>query len=200
MKAKSLRYTKVLLVFIATFWLWNTHSWAGESSHKSQEERNQIRADAMRERAKREARSQLRYEDVYVPYDFRYRDLFYIGEQIRRLGDMIQGIANPAGSVGGESVDPVTPWLERDFAVRNRERTPPDRSALVRLYGPDGPTERSVRLILEYRLMVAGNPRLTVGKIKDQGDEITAEVITADGSLVEKYTIDKKGGEWKPVR
>ena len=74
------------------------------------------------------------------------------------------------------------------------------RAALVRLYGPNGPTERSVRLILEYRLMVAGNRRLTVGKIKDQGNEITAEVITVDGSLVEKYTIDKYVGEWKPVR
>ena len=200
MKEKTFIYTKVLLVSSAIFWLWNIHAWAGESSHKYREERHQIRADALRERAKIEARSQLRYEDVYVPYDYRYQDLFYIGQQIRRLGDLIQGIADPTGTVGGEYAGPVTPWLERDVGNRNREKAAPDRSALVHLYGPNGPTERSVRLILEYRLMVTGNPRLAVGEIKDQGDAITAEVITVDGSLVDKYTIDKKSGGWKPVR
>ncbi len=32
------------------------------------------------------------------------------------------------------------------------------------------------------------------------GDKVTASVVTADGSLVEEYTIDKKSGVWTPVR
>lgn len=68
------------------------------------------------------------------------------------------------------------------------------------VYGPDGPTKKSVRLLLEYRLMVAGNPRLKIGEIVDHGDRVTAQVVTTDGSLVDEYVVDKKTGVWRPVR
>ena len=70
----------------------------------------------------------------------------------------------------------------------------------VPAYGPDGPTEKSVRLILEYRLMVAGNPRLKVGSVADKGDAVHATVVTPDGSLVEEYDVSKATGAWAPVR
>ena len=50
------------------------------------------------------------------------------------------------------------------------------------MYGPGGPTRKSVRLLLEYRLMVAGNPRLTVGVVRDDGDKVIAQVTTAGGA------------------
>jgi len=74
------------------------------------------------------------------------------------------------------------------------------QSGATAIYGPEGPTERSVRLLLEYRLMVTGNPRLRIGKIADDGTSVTAQVVTAEGSLVEEYGIDKKTGVWRPIR
>ena len=66
-------------------------------------------------------------------------------------------------------------------------------------YGPDGPTVKSVRLIAEYQLMKNGNKRLKLGEVKDVGDALTLDIVTLDGSLVEKYRIDKKTGDWLPV-
>ena len=54
--------------------------------------------------------------------------------------------------------------------------------------------------MLEYRLMVLGNPRLAVGAVTDQGATIVARVVTPDGSLVEKFEIDKESGVWTPAR
>ena len=48
--------------------------------------------------------------------------------------------------------------------------------------------------------MVAGNPKLTVGTVNDEGDKIMAQVTTVEGSLVEQFEVDKNTGVWTPVR
>jgi len=75
-----------------------------------------------------------------------------------------------------------------------------DPDDIKTVYGPDGPTVKSVRLILEYRLMVAGNPRLKVGKVTEKGEAIRAQVVTIEGALVEEYDVIRKTGEWRTVR
>ena len=68
----------------------------------------------------------------------------------------------------------------------------------VQLYGPNGPTVRSVKALLEHRIVVAGNPRLKAGRIISNKSTVTAEVMTTkEGALVEKFTIDKSTGVWK---
>jgi hypothetical protein len=58
-----------------------------------------------------------------------------------------------------------------------------------------------VRHFLEHRLEALGNPRLALGEIAEAGaDEITAEIVTADGSLVEQLTVDRHSGAVRPVR
>ncbi len=156
---------------------------------ETRQERQHERADALRERAKDNARRNLGYRDVQDPehgFD-RNVDFYSLGQQIKRLGAMIQRLADPAAA----QVPPL---------AKLGTGGPDQPLDVAGIYGPDGPTVKSVRLLLEYRLLVAGNPRLTVGKVADTGDGIIAEVVTADGSLVEKYAVDKKSGAWSPVR
>ncbi len=56
-------------------------------------------------------------------------------------------------------------------------------------------TVDTVTKFLEARLAHWGNPRLKVGKVEAADDKtITAEIVTKDGSLVEKFTFDKATG------
>jgi hypothetical protein len=52
-----------------------------------------------------------------------------------------------------------------------------------------------VRHFLEHRLERYGNPRLAIGEVTAVGeDAITADIVTADGSLVERLSVDKHSG------
>ncbi len=164
--------------------------------HKTIEERRLERANTLRERAKENARAPLRYENVYGPeYNRRY-DFYSLGQQIARLAALMQRLADTTGAERAPDFVPVPPpaWA----GVAGPLAAP--SQGVARVYGPEGPTEKSVRLLLEYRLMVAGNPRLRVGAVRENADKVTASVVTVDGSLVEKYTIDKKSGAWTPLR
>ena len=109
-------------------------------------------------------------------------DFYALSQQIARLGAYLQMLAQPLAP-------PAPPGLAVPGA--------PDAGGM---YGPHGPTAKSVRLILEYRLMVAGNPRLAVGQVREEADVVIAQVVTTDGALVEEYTVDKKSGVWTPIR
>jgi hypothetical protein len=53
-----------------------------------------------------------------------------------------------------------------------------------------------VKAIMEHRLFHRGNPRLRVGKVEEQDDDtIVAEIETVDGSLVNRFEIDRHTGE-----
>ena len=111
-------------------------------------------------------------------------DFYALSQQIARLGAYLQMLAQPLAP-------PAPPGLAVPGA--------PDAES-GGIYGPHGPTAKSVRLILEYRLLVAGNPRLRVGDVREAADVVIAQVVTADGALVEEYAVDKKSGAWTPIR
>ena len=166
---------------------------AGDKDNRSTSERHHDRAHILRERATANARAQLGYSDVYGPITEDDPDRYYaLSLQIEHLAGILEGMRRseadrqpqPSGFLPSL---PLIPGEQAGVDVRS-------------VYGPDGPTEASVRLMLEYRLLVAGNPRLTVGQVKDSGTSVTAQVVTRDGSLVEEYAVDKNTGVWRPVR
>ena len=56
-------------------------------------------------------------------------------------------------------------------------------------------TAKDVRRFLEKRLEWMGNKRLKVGAIKKADDDtITADIVTVDDSLVQRFTIDRATG------
>jgi len=147
-------------------------------------------AESLRKEAQRKAKNQLNRPDVIdliVGSHNREVDYYTLSRQIARLAAFIRAF--------GQTLDPAT---SAGLGIVGGSGSVTGNTQAV--YGPDGPTEKSVRLILEYRLMVTGNPRLAIGKIAEDDERVTAEVVTSDGSLVEVYAIDKKTGTWRPVR
>ncbi len=56
----------------------------------------------------------------------------------------------------------------------------------------------SVRADLEKHLTLMGNPRLKVGRVEAEGENvIVAEVVTVDDSLVNRFEIDRATGRWQ---
>jgi len=151
-------------------------------------ERNFERADFFRERAKRNAQSDLEYP--FIPYQSGRSgsiDYMALTNQIQLLAAQLNALAAEAARL--ERQNASAPGL--DLPV-------PGGSSGT--YGPDGPTEKSVAVVLEYRLMVSGNPRLKVGPITDEGENIRAQIVTEDGALVDEYLVNKANGVWSPVR
>lgn len=153
------------------------------------DERNFERADFYRERAKLNAQSNLDYP--FIPYQTgRSGSIDYVAltHQIQLLAAQLQTLA--AEAARQELQNGGAPGLEIPVAKGSSEGP----------YGPDGPTEKSVAVLLEYRLMISGNPRLKVGPIKDEGDNIRAHIVTENGALVDEYLVNKSNGVWSPVR
>lgn len=62
-------------------------------------------------------------------------------------------------------------------------------------------TPERVRTFLEQRLAWHGNPRLRLGKIATADDaRVTAEIVTADGSLVQKLAFNRYPGLFRQIR
>jgi len=62
-------------------------------------------------------------------------------------------------------------------------------------------TVESVTKFMEQRLTQMGNKRLKVGEVKATDDKtIVAEIVTLDGSLVQKLQFDRNTGRHFPVR
>lgn len=152
-----------------------------DTDKKAQRRARAAEAEAIRKAAKQKAKNQIGYPDAYdmfVGGPNSSADFYALSQQIARLAAFV-----------------------RAFSQNMEASATPGAVGLgAPAYGPDGPNAKSVRLILEYRLMVAGNPRLKVGKVEDGKDRVTAQVVTADGSLVEEYSVDKKTGVWSPTR
>ncbi len=54
---------------------------------------------------------------------------------------------------------------------------------------------------MERWLAIQGNDRLKLGKVEAVDDDtITAEIVTVDGSLVQKFTIDRNTGWTRPAK
>ena len=55
-------------------------------------------------------------------------------------------------------------------------------------------TEEEARSLVTQSLKSTNNPNLKVGKISDEGEFFLAEVITKEGSLVDKVQVGKMTG------
>lgn len=77
---------------------------------------------------------------------------------------------------------------------------PVSGTGVARHYGPDGPTVKSVRALLDYRLMLAGKPELKAGAVIDEGGGIRVRIVGAGGVVVDEYVVEKASGVWVPAR
>ncbi|HDM79257.1 MAG TPA: hypothetical protein ENG51_22760 [Deltaproteobacteria bacterium] len=59
--------------------------------------------------------------------------------------------------------------------------------------------QEQAKMMVKHYLKMKGNPNLKLGKLTDQKDYFVAEITTKDGSLVEKYQIDKNTGWFKSI-
>jgi hypothetical protein len=58
-----------------------------------------------------------------------------------------------------------------------------------------------VQHMLEHQLAWQGNPNLKLGKVEEtNADTIVAEVVTKDGSLVQKFEVNRHTGWMRPVQ
>jgi hypothetical protein len=65
---------------------------------------------------------------------------------------------------------------------------------------PEEMTEDRVRALLEQQLTNLGNPRLKLGEIGTASDgSITAEIVTVDGSLVQKLAFNRYPGLFRQI-
>lgn len=170
---------------------WGTAPALAGDDDRTFEERRHERGILLRERARESAESRLDYEDVGFDPRNRAIDYYALSAQIANLWTLVQAISPHSQAYPPPAAPPAPPgWLGAVGPT----------SGVAGVYGPQGPNEESVRLLLEYRLMVVGNPRLAVGEIRDEEEEVYAQVVTTDGSLVEEYRIEKDTGMWRPVR
>jgi len=139
---------------------------------------NQQAAQFNRELAAQRARSQLGYEnfprDEFPPRQTDYESL---SRQIERLSRLLEDMQHSAGSGSLLFSEVPSGPLHKD-----------------RLFGADGPNVESVSALMRYRIAISGNPNLQLGQVSDHPDHLTASVTTRDGSLVERYRIDKASG------
>lgn len=162
-------------------------SFSSSNGQEGLQERNFERANSYRERSQINAQSNLDYP--FIPFQTGRSDrVDYVAltHQIQVLAAQLQALAAEAARL--EQKNNVTPGLELPSSGEQGA------------YGPQGPTEKSVSVLLEYRLMVSGNPRLKVGHVKDEGENIKAQIVTENGALVDEYLVNKLNGVWSPVR
>ena len=59
--------------------------------------------------------------------------------------------------------------------------------------------KEGARAVVENYLQSTRNPNLKLGKITEQGVAFGAEIVTKDGSLVDKLLVDKSTGWIHPA-
>jgi hypothetical protein len=58
-----------------------------------------------------------------------------------------------------------------------------------------------VKHMIEHQLAWQGNPNVKVGNVQEKDDDtIVAEIVTQDGSLVQKFEVDRHTGCMQPVQ
>lgn len=65
---------------------------------------------------------------------------------------------------------------------------------------PTNPSVADVKAYLERWVAAMGNSRLKVGTVKEKdANTIVGEIVTVDGSLVQRYEVDRQSGVYRPV-
>ena len=181
-------FRALLPLVLVTAWPTLLHT---EESKKSFQERKHERANTLRQQSMDRARSQLGFELVHPGYSNRHIDFWALSAQAARLGAMLDATLSQMRGAPGYGQHSVIPPVPTGL---------PASDYLSAMYGPEGPTTKSVRALLDYRLIVIGNPRLVVGKVEENEDRVMADIVTNEGSLVDRYSIDKQTGVWEPQR
>lgn len=58
-----------------------------------------------------------------------------------------------------------------------------------------------VKAYLERWITMTGDPRFKVGKVTEKDDKtIIAEIVTKDGALAQRYSVDRHTGAYYPVQ
>lgn len=118
-------------------------------------------------------------------------DVEALKEQMRKIGEIIREAIQSATQ---DAADPGNGGLG-GLAPKSNEHN------VRSIYGPDGPTVRSVKALLDYRLVLLGNPRLKAGQVYEKDGWIVTEVVTAkEEALVARYLVNKTTGAWVPQR
>ncbi len=150
-------------------------------------------ADAARAAAEAKAESKLGYPDVYDLYVGSSQtpaDLYALSQQMARLAAFIKAYGeNLETAMEGSGASGLPDPLLGVGGAGPQAR-----------YGPDGPTAETVRMFLDYRLMVVGNPRLKSGPISEDENNVYVQIVTTDNSLVEAYVVNKQTGHWVTQR
>ena len=113
---------------------------------------------------------------------------------------MMQGMMGGQGGMNMESAMMMCPSMQMMLGMRAGADMQGIMGGPGLLYGmPHGTAEEmtpeSVRTFLEKRLEWHANPRLKIGKIATAADgSITAEIVTVDGSLVQKLAFNRHPG------
>lgn len=147
---------------------------------------NNERANTNRLISKAQSQSKLGYDPVIVESNRQQIDYAALSYQISILSRLIEDMQQQSAEKPSNALSPMVPDIQNNLAGAGAKS----------MHGPDGPTVKSVKLIAEYQLLRHGNKRLRVGKIEDHANELTVEIETVDGSLVEKYVINKQTGAW----
>lgn len=113
---------------------------------------------------------------------------------------MMQGMMGGQGGMNMESAMMMCPSMQMMMGMRAGADMQGMMGGPGLLYGmPHGATEEmtpeSVRSFLEKRLEWHANPRLKIGTIATADDGgVTAEIVTVDGSLVQKLAFNRHPG------
>lgn len=147
---------------------------------------DQAAAQYNRAAAVARAQSQLGYESLpQEEFPPQQTDFDALSQQIKNLANIIERMAAEK-NINGNSL-----------LFRGVPSGPAHRE---RLYGLAGPDVDSVSALIQYRLAISGNQNLRLGRVVDEGKSVAAAVVTRDGSLVEKYQIDKASGQIETVQ
>jgi len=191
------------LVLIFSLSMFNVAAHPFISTSQAEETSDFVRAEALRLQAKLDASADLKSDESLV-YQFprdRRIDFLELSYQISRLGSLIQKTADLLSEAADNSqgVVPKMPPLLTESGVVGKTPDALTANQLTSVYGPDGPNVKSVRFLLEYRLMLTGNPRLVIGKLTENDAKVIAQIVTVDGAVVEEYAVNKQTGFWKAI-
>ncbi len=125
-----------------------------------------------------------------------------MGMMTPEMMEMMRGMMAMRGDGAGQSGMMTCPMMREMMTMASGADPQTGEGGMGpgALYGMPGAeqeemTPESVRAWLEQRLAWHGNPRLKIGEIAAAGDAtITAEIVTVDGSLVQKLAFNRYPG------
>jgi len=180
-------------VFVVLGWMAGAEqSFGGDPDGQIPGEPPRQRADVLRERAERQASQNLGYTPIYQYPANRQVDSYALTLQISHLAQVIQNLANAYAASQSRSI----PLENDENGVPMPMSAPMENNNVRAIYGPEGPTAKSVGIVLDYQLLIGGNRVLKKGKIEETADAVHAEVVTSNGKLVREFVVDKNNGLW----